>query len=304
MVSPQTKNPVLSTHSTDIINLQNPSQQLTASLSYSAMTTMRMTTMTLLQSMTIQLPLLLMMLLLPMTLIQSLPTQMITEPAALSSIVPQQQPLLTNAPLHLPNFEHHLQKLDNLQSSLQQLHVSMTWLTAALSDVTAALPLNQSPCVTCPHLPMPPNSSHPHVPATLVVPPAPLEPRMKLLSNHPSTNPSYVWTIAPTTETLPAMLLMGATPNKPLSPHPTPRLLNINANLILPENLPLLFSDLPNTTIGHLNPRPSPNLQHTATLYLKPQSCHFADSLASCMWMYVNVYQCESSQFPPYSNMS
>jgi len=73
MVLPQTQSLVLPTHPAEVTNMQSPSQQLTPSTSYTAMTTTMMMT-TVLQSIMIHLSSLLIMPILPTTLIQSLPT--------------------------------------------------------------------------------------------------------------------------------------------------------------------------------------------------------------------------------------
>jgi len=74
---------------------------------------------------------------------------------------------------------------------------------------------------------------------------------------------------------------------KPVPKHHWPKVITSansisNANLLLPKNLHMLFSNLLNTITSHLK-LASHQTCHTETLYHKPQYHHPADSLPSYM---------------------
>jgi len=210
---------------------------------------MKITTTTLRQLTMMMMPLLMSSwTLLPMMPTAPMPltlTQMILKPA-LPSPCPHQWPLPTLTPLHLPDLQCHLQKLDNLQNSLQQLYEKMTQLIAALVDATMPIIPMLAPSATSPTPHMSHQPKYPHANAQLLVPPAPPEPS-KTLSNNPQCMHSskFLGTLPVTSNS--EHLQSTHTPKSALG-HPL-----IQCKPHTPNNLFPPSSDLPKTITDHLN---------------------------------------------------
>jgi len=133
-------------------------------------------------------------------------TQILTK-LTIPSPHPHQQLLPMLTPLHLPAFQRHLEKLDNLQNSLQQLYKQTNWLIAALVEVTIPLIPTLAPSTTSPPPQMYHQPKYPSATTQKPTPPAPPEPSMTPSNNSQCANLLNIfWNTTSTAGTLPVIL--------------------------------------------------------------------------------------------------
>jgi len=98
---------------------------------------------------------------------------------------PQKHPMHMPITLCLPDFNHHLEKLDTLQGEIQQIYDTANWLIDVLIGITQStlLTINPALVATNPNPPLPYNLNSYCDTIPLFDPPAPSDPNTSAITN-------------------------------------------------------------------------------------------------------------------------